>query len=239
MTTGINSTDSVVGGSQNLELRQALSFGYARDAVINVVGQGTQAPATGVIPLGLPGAEGKQLPYPEDAAQAATLVQGLGAVPVIAHWDPIGGSAQKQDEALQAGWAEVGLKVKLEFFEWSTFLEKQHLPDGGSQLFGVGWAADYPSVDNFVYTFFHSSTSPMLGTFYSNAQVDELLDRARRTVDDEARLDLYLQAEKIALADVAMIPAYSERAYRITNNRIANFVYPPMGCVDMWTLWVK
>jgi ABC-type transport system substrate-binding protein len=79
----------------------------------------------------------------------------------------------------------------------------------------------------------------MMGTYYDNAEVDRLLEQARRTVDDKARLDLYLQAEKIALDEVSVIPLYSYRAYRITNNRIANFAYTPMGAVDMWTLWVK
>jgi len=237
--TGVNWTDKVVGGPQNLELRQALAYAYDRETAINVVGQGVQEPATGVIPLGLPGAEGKELPYPQDPEKAKALVQGLGEVPTLANWDVVDSNTQKIDEVIQAGWVDAGLDVDLEFFEWGTFLDKLSDPDGGSQLFGSGWMADYPSVDNFVYTFFHSSASPMLSTFYSNPEVDELLDRARRTVNDEERLDLYLQAEHIALSDVAVIPYSSYRAYRITNNRIASFVYTPMGAVDMWTLWVK
>ncbi len=34
-------------------------------------------------------------------------------------------------------------------------------------------------------------------------------------------------------------PLYFYRDFRVTNNRIANFVHNPMGFTDMWTLWVK
>ncbi len=41
------------------------------------------------------------------------------------------------------------------------------------------------------------------------------------------------------LTDAPCIPIYYYRDFRVTNNRIANFVHDPMGLTDMWNLWVK
>ena len=74
-------------------------------------------------------------------------------------------------------------------------------------LFLLGWMADYPAMDNFLYPLFHSS---QIGAnnyfFYDNPEVDRLIETARRTVDEKQRLDLYAQAEKIVLEDVARHP---------------------------------
>jgi oligopeptide transport system substrate-binding protein len=236
---GINWTDADVGGDENLELRKALSYGAVRDEIVNVLEHGVSTAATGVIPAGLPGADRQTLPYPEDAAKARETVQGLGTVPALHLWEGSGANALKEDEALQAGWAAAGLQVKIDSFEWGTYLDMLSKPDGGSQLFGGGWGADYPSVDNFVYTFFDSVTSRMICTFYSNTEVDRLLDQARRTVDDKARLDLYLEAERLAMQDAPVIPISSYRVFMISNNRIGGFAVDTMGQVDMWKLWVK
>jgi oligopeptide transport system substrate-binding protein len=236
-----NWTDKTVGGAENLKLRQALAYGTDREALVNVVMQGLPTPATGIIPIGLPGEGQMTLPYPQDAEKAKQLVQELGSVPDLAYWDVPDPGNEAWDEALQAGWKDVGVKVNLQMFEGTTFYDK--LREGnkgsGSQMWTTGWVADYPSVDNFIYPFFDSSAWSLNQTFYSNPTVDDLIEKARGTIDDKARLDLYLQAEKIGLADACLIPLYYPAGYRVTNNRIANFALNPMNFVDMWTLWVK
>ena len=237
---GINMTDPVLG--ENLDLRKALTESADAQNVINIVNEGVSLPATGYVPEGIPGYVPDQSPYAYDPEDAKTIVSGLGSVPTLNYWYNTDEGHQKIGEVLQAGWKTAGIDVKLSNFEWGTFLDKLSKGNSGSgsQLFRMGWIADYPSMDNFLYPLFQSDQARTGSyTFYSNSQVDELLQQARSTIDDQQRYDIYAQAEKLILTDAPAIPLYYYRDFRVTNNRIGGFVHNPMGFTDMWTVWVK
>ena len=237
---GMNMTDKTLGS--DLELRKAISQSTDAQNVINIVNEGVSIPATGYVPVGIPGYKAEQNPYPYDPAAAKTAVDGMGGAPTLQYWYNTDEGHQKVAEVLQAGWQKAGIEVKLSNFEWGTFLDKLSKGNkgSGSQLFRMGWLADYPSMDNFLYPLFQSDQSRTGSyTFYSNKQVDDLLMQARSTQDAQQRYNLYAQAEKLILTDMPASPLYFYRDFRVTNNRIANFVHNPMGLTDMWTLWVK
>jgi peptide/nickel transport system substrate-binding protein/oligopeptide transport system substrate-binding protein len=240
----INMNNPVVGGPENLELRKALSLSADAKTVIDIVKEGAALPATGICPEGMTGYRADQSPYAYDTEAAKEIVAGLGDVPTLQYWYNTDEGHQKVAEVLQAGWTDVGIKVELSNFEWGTFNDMlADSGDGGpdsAQIFRMGWLADYPSLDNFLYPLFHSSQQGAYNTcFYDNPEFDELLAQARQTTDETQRINLYLQAEKLMLTDAPCIPIYYYRSFRVTNNRIANFSRDPMGFTDMWTLWVK
>jgi oligopeptide transport system substrate-binding protein len=237
---GINMTDPVLG--QNKDLRIALAESADATNVINIVNEGVSIPAAGYVPVGIPGYLADQTPYPYNPEDAAAKISAMGSVPELNYWYNTDEGHQKIAEVLQAGWQKAGITVKLSNFEWGTFLDKLSKGNkgSGSQVFRMGWIGDYPSMDNFLYPLFQSSMARTGSySFYSNTQVDDLLTQARSTADAQQRYNLYAQAEKIILTDMPAIPLYFYRDYRVTNNRIANFVFNPMGFVDMWTLWAK
>jgi oligopeptide transport system substrate-binding protein len=237
---GMNMTDATLG--QNLELRKAIAMSADSQNVINIVNEGVSLPATGYVPEGIPGYTAGQNPYKYDPAAAKTIVDGLGTVPTLNYWYNTDEGHQKIGEVLQAGWATAGIDTKLSNFEWGTFLDKLSKGNSGSgsQLFRMGWIGDYPSMDNFLYPLFQSSQARTGSyTFYSNTQVDDLIQQARSTVDAQQRYNLYAQAEKLILTDMPAVPIYYYRDFRVVNNRIGGFIFNPMGFVDMWTVWVK
>ena len=237
---GMNMTDKLLG--QNLELRKAVMESADATDVINIVNEGVTIPATGYVPVGIPGFRENQNPYMYNPDDAKSIVAGLGSLPTLEYWYNTDEGHQKIAEVLQAGWQKVGIQTQLNNFEWGTFLDK--LSKGnqgeGSQLFRMGWLADYPSMDNFLYPLFQSSQARTGSyTFYSNKQVDDLLQQARSTVDTTQRQNLYAQAEKLILTDMPAAPLYFYRDFRVTNNRIGGYYHNPMGFTDMWKLWVK
>ena len=237
---GINMTDPALG--ESLELRQALTESADAQNVINIVNEGVPLPATGYVPEGIPGYVPDQSPYAYNPEDAKAIVSELGSVPTLAYWYNTDEAHQKTAEVLQAGWKDAGITVKLSNFEWGTFLDKLSKGNSGSgsQLFRMGWIADYPSMDNFLYPLFQSDQARTGSyTFYSNKSVDDLLVEARSTIDTQQRQDLYAEAEKMILTDAPAIPLYYYRDFRVTNNRIGGYVHNPMGFTDMWTVWVK
>jgi peptide/nickel transport system substrate-binding protein/oligopeptide transport system substrate-binding protein len=241
---GLNMNNPGVGGDENLELRKALALSADKEQVISIALEGSGVPATGIAPEGVGGYQPDQSPYAYDPEAAKEIVAGLGEVPTLQYWYNTDEGHQKVAEVLQAGWGDIGFDIELSNFEWGTFNEMlAESEDGGpdsAQIFRMGWSADYPSLDNFLYPLFHSSQHGAYNnTFYDSPEFDALLIQARQTLDEAQRYNLYLQAEKLLLTDANAIPIYYYRNFRVTNNRIANFSRNPMGFTDMWKLWVK
>ena len=223
----------------NLNLRKAIFESMDAQHVINVVDEGVPIPATGYIPVGIPGFRPNQNPYHYDPADAKALIAKMGTVPTLNYWFNTDEGHQAIAEVLQAGWKSVGIHVTLSNFEWGTFLSKLQKP-GASQLFRMGWLADYPSMDDFTYPLFQSAQARTGSyTFYSNKQVDALLQQARSTLDPTQRHNLYAEAERTILTDMPAAPLYFYRDFRVSNNRIGGYQHDPMGFTDMWKVWVK
>jgi peptide/nickel transport system substrate-binding protein/oligopeptide transport system substrate-binding protein len=236
---GFNMNDKVIGGTDGLELRKAMYMSADAQSLINIVYEGQAAPATGIVPEGMPGWRADVSPYKtNDTEGAKAALAAFGTAPTLSYWYNTDEANQKAAEVLQAGWNDLGLEVKLSNFEWATFLDK--VAKGEGQVYRQGWIADYPSPDNFLYPLFQSEQPPYNNmSFYNNPQFDALLDQARATADPTQRYDLYAQAEKMMLTDATVIPTVYPRAFRITNNRIGGFYLDPIGYVNMWDLWVK
>lgn len=240
----VNMSDKVLGypaGAKGTMLRQALAYSLDQTHVINNVKEGEDLPATGIIPVGIPGFRPDQSPYKYDLAKAQALLKQYGTVPTLQLWFNTDLGHQKVCEALQAGWQQAGIPTTLNNYEWSTYLGKllKGNSGAGDQLFRLGWIADYPSMDNFMQLFTSANSATLSYTFYKNPQFDALVSKARSTVDATARQDLYAQAEKMALTDIPVLPVYFYRDFRMMNNRVQGQVFDPMYFVDMWKVWVK
>ena len=236
---GLNQRSPRLGGAANLPLRQALNYSVDQKALIDGALEGVPAEPKGFVPDGIPGADLSALAYPFDQGRAEKLMTQSGGDASLDYWYRTEPGYARIARVLQAGWAKVGIRVTLNDFEWGTLVSK--LTQGeDDELFITGWLADYPSIDDFLYPLFHSGSSGTGScTSYNNPEFDRLLEQARATTDAGRRLRLYAQAERLVLSDAPVIPLYFYRDYRITNNRVQNQVFNPMGQVDMWKVWVK
>ncbi len=237
---GMNMTDGALG--PDLDLRKAISQSTAAQTVVDEVSQGVAQVAEGYVPEGIPGHKAAQNPYAYDLESATDLVAGQGVVPTLDYWYDADEDHRQIAETLVTGWDEAGLTVAPSEYEWGTFLDKLSRGNkgSGSQLFRMAWIADYPAMDAFLYPLFQSDQSPSGSyTFYANAGVDELLQKARATMDTQQRFNLYAQAEKIILTDMPAVPLYFYRYFRVVDGRIRGFTVDPMGLTDMRSVWVE
>jgi ABC-type transport system substrate-binding protein len=232
-----NMNDPVVGGTQGLPLRQALTYGCDRQAAIDVATDGVDLLPTGLVPQGVPGSNQIREPYPYGPAKAAELVKQTGPVTLDLLYPRGDRIVQATAETLTASYAKLGITLRPRAIEWTKLLAR--LRAGKSQTFLMGWMGDYPSMDNFLYPLFHSGGPNGLFTFYSNPHVDALLRRARATPDQQARVQLYAEAEAQILADAPVVPLLLVADYRLLNSRVANVRFNLMTWVDLWRAWVR
>ena len=247
---GMSQKSSRLGGEANLPRRQALSYAVDRAALIAVKGDAgatpaSGVPATGIVPDGIAHVDAGGLAYPSDPEKAAQLVEQLSPLPTFLYlsWGTVAEATEGLailDEPLLAGWTSAGLDVARQGYEWNTYIRKVSMGTEGD-LFVTGWLADYPSPDTLLYPLFHSDSSgaQTTWTYYSDPEVDRLLEEARVTLDESRRLDLYAQVERKVLSDAPVIPLYFCRNFRVADTRVQGQVLDPMGLMDMWKVWVK
>jgi len=232
---GFNMEKGVFAKDKNLRL--AIEYATDRDAIINTVMEGIPAPATGIVPKGVPGYVEGQSPYTYDEEKAKEYWEKSSKPAEITLWYNTSEGHQKIAEAAQAGYKKIGINVKLTNLEWGTYLDK--VMKGECEFFRMGWIADYPSMDNFLYPLFHSSEKGNNNmTFYSNPEVDKLLEEARKETDDEKRYELYRKAEKMILEDAPIVPIYFYRYAIVVQPEVKNYVRSAMGLVPFEQIWL-
>jgi ABC-type transport system substrate-binding protein len=230
-----NMKDPVVGGAHGLTLRQALAWGCDRQGVIDGPGEGVSVMPVGLVPPGIPGGGQVRFPYRYDPAKAAEFYRQAGS-PTVRLWATDDRRGRDILGILKAGYSEAGIRVDAKAYRWDVLWAKCWEGKAG-QCFYAGWAADYPSIDDFLYPLFTSGQG--LFTYVANQTVDALLTKARAAVDEKTRLDLYAQAERLIIADVPMIPLFVDTNYSLLSDRVTGFTVNPMGWVDMWRVWVR
>lgn len=232
---GMNMEKGVFAKDKNLRL--AFEYGTNRQAIVDTVMEGLPTPATGIVPKGIPGYKEGQSPYTYDPDKAKEFWNKSSKPAKITLWYNTSEGHQKIAEAAQAGYKEIGIPVELTNLEWGTYLDK--VMKGECELFRMGWIADYPSMDNFLYPLFHSSEKGNNNmTFYSNPEVDKILEQARSETDDTKRHELYAQAEKMILDDAPIVPIYFYSFARVVQPNVKNYVWSPMGLVPYNKIWL-
>lgn len=233
----INDRDPRIGGEENLLLRQAISQAIDRDEINEAVYEGSRTTATGITPPGIPGFEEglcEYCSYDPEAAEAAyqdwldegnelteplpiQLNAGFGHEPVV----------QIIIDNLDA----IGIPAEAEPFDSETYFGQ--LAEGACVICRSGWLADYPTYDNFMYDLFSTDSLDGNNYGYSNEEFDDLIAEAKAETDEDARGELYRQAEEILLNDdIGTIPINWYNGTLVYNgDKIANLVEDPTGHV--------
>ncbi|HEX9093478.1 MAG TPA: ABC transporter substrate-binding protein [Coriobacteriia bacterium] len=244
----INCKDAV---TKNAKLRKAISLAINRQAICDVVYEGTRIPGTGPVPAGIVGYQKDAWPYNKYDVEAAKKMladagfPGGAGLPEISLAFNAGRGHEKVMQLIQADLAVIGVKVKLAGQPWETYVsdwlkakDGQFINKDVHQLMRLGWLADYPIMDNFLYPMFDSKSGDNK-SLYENADVDRMLKEARSEVDGEKRIKLYQEIEKKIGEDQPLISVVNYRHLRVSSDRVNDLVFSPIGLPDFTNTWLK
>jgi len=100
----------------------------------------------------------------------------------------------------------IGIQAEADPRDAETYFSE--MADGDCQMCRLGWYADYPTYDNFMYDLFHGDS--LDGNNYGaniNEEFDQLVDDAKQSTDAAEAAELYNQAEDILLnQDIGVVP---------------------------------
>ncbi|MBN2840589.1 MAG: ABC transporter substrate-binding protein, partial [Coriobacteriia bacterium] len=235
----INNTDPAL---KDPAVRAALSLAIDRQDICDKVFEGTRTPATGIVPPGIVGQSADAFPYAKydvEAAKAklaeAGFPEGAG-FPTISLEYNSGSGHEDILQLVQEDLKAIGVNGELVGSEWAQYLDKLGAAD--YQVGRLGWIADYPIMDNFLYPLFKTGSGDNYA-FYTNPDVDAMLDEARTTVDDDARVSLYQEAEAIIGEDAVVIPMFYYRHTRVASDRVNDGVYSANGLFTFESCWLS
>ena len=169
----------------------------------HIVLKGFVFPATGgFLPPGFPGySEGIGIPYdPEKAHRLlaeAGYPKGYGMQPIHG-WVFVDGAAHAQ--FLQSSWEEIlGVETTWEVMEWSEYMNR--ITKEPPQVFGEAWLADYPDPDSFL-----RANNLLHSTRWHSDVYENLINTARHASDQEERMRLYRQADRMLIEEAIIVP---------------------------------
>ena len=201
--------------ADNPELRQALSMAIDREVLVEAITGRGEAPAYSWVPPGIHNYEPVQLPYAglsqqERNAIAKSLYRKAG----YSEDNPLrfelryntSDTQQRIALAVQAMWRKVlGAEASTVNVEFQVLLDQMRNREV-TEVFRSSWFGDYNDANTFLAIMQSDSAANMPG--YSNPEFDALLQSAGGQLDPDRRR-LYLEeAERVLLADHAVIPLY-------------------------------
>jgi peptide/nickel transport system substrate-binding protein len=192
------------GPLQNKLVRQAINYAVDVDAIQQALlgGMGTRIALT--LPTNAFGYDPAWAPYPYDPEKAKALLTEAGypdgfTIKLTARQ----GRYMKDSEIMEAtiGFlAEVGIKVETNYLEpgvWATVSEAK----GREGIIFPGWSGRDP--DLVWYPLLHTG---QYQSYYSNPELDKLLDAGRATLDPAERTAIYEKAAAIIKDDAPQLP---------------------------------
>ncbi len=233
----INDRDPMVGGEENLKLRQAISAAIDREEINTAVYNGSRIVSTGIVPPGIPGYEEGICEYcAYDAEQAQTLFDewvaegGVQDGPI-----PIQFGADTGHDDVVAIMVDnlkaIGIEAVATPLPAETYFSG--LAEGACVICRAGWFADYPTYDNFMFDLYHSSSLGGNNHGNQNEEFDALVDEAKQTTDADKQGELFRDAERVLLnEDTMAIPINRYKGTYVFNaDKWENFAQTNQGLI--------
>ncbi|SFN63727.1 peptide/nickel transport system substrate-binding protein [Cohaesibacter marisflavi] len=218
------------------EIRQAANYAINKTALVDNILQGTAEVAAGPTPPAFAWAYDETLePYPYDPEKAKSMLKEAGYDgSEVTFYVTEGGSGMldptAMGTAIQADLEAVGMKVKIETYEWNTFLGKVNPGlEGKADMAEMAWMTNDP--DTLPFLALRTEAFPDKGGFnsgyYSNPKVDELLESARTSTSQEERAKLYKEMQQIVHEDAPWVFVANWKQNAVTSAAVENFKLQP------------
>ena len=234
-----NNNDELMG---NKDLRIAISYAIDRQAICDQVFEGTRVPADNFITPGIDGYEEGAWKYSvydvekaKEQLEVAKKALGKDSISITLSCNS-DGDHQHVMELVQANLKVIGITAEIQTQEWATYLTS--LADGDYQIGRLGWIADYPIMDNFLFPMFYTGNGDNRSQ-YSSPDVDKALTEARSTVDSAERIAALQEVNRTIAEDFPVIPIMFYRHTIVCSDRVNGLYVGPMKLSDLSTCWLS
>jgi peptide/nickel transport system substrate-binding protein len=236
--------------TNDIEVRKALIYAVNQEELVKVAFFGLQTPVHSVISPTTWGYDEQAASlYRYDLDKAKSLLEADG-------WKDTNGDGIREKggkklhieyPALPA-YEEAYMELLAAYLKKAGFeVNITKLDDAGISAFGaankhnilnMGWISRDPSVLNITY----NSANIAQGAAYTrfkNAELDQALSDAPKTLDSEARKQLYIKAQRIIMENALVIPLYAYDRVFLQHARVNGWRFDPEGFPYLYEVSVQ
>ena len=208
-------------------VRQAIAYALDRDAMTKLVLFGYGQPIYGgcIAPFNWAYDADLQPFKTQDMAKAKALLAQAGLSGGFSTTLGASTAYQPQVDAAQLikqYLAPLGINVQVVAEEWGTYIDRL-VNKHDYNMAIIGWIGALDP-DDYLYSRFHSN-QPNNFEFYSNPQVDQLLDQGRTLQDHAQRLPIYHQIESTLATDSPMAWFYWYKQYEGVRDYVKGYTH--------------
>lgn len=226
----------------DVRVRQAFSLAVNRADICDVVGPGAEGSQTLVgtnYKSKVDGTKWGELQgtlLDEDLEAAKQLLADAGypngeGLPEIVYTYPAQSYEADVAQVLQQQWAELGVTVTLEAMEYEVYVDARR--NGELMMSRMQWYADYNDPTSWLAMYTTGNSQNDIG--WSNTEYDALMEEADAELDDAARQELMLEAEKIIVSeDTVVCPLFSNSNCNLIDPGLGNYTFDVLTYPD-WT----
>jgi peptide/nickel transport system substrate-binding protein len=215
-------------------VREAAALALDMQRITKVLTRGRARPANTLLPYQLRFYDPDFPGWPYDPERARQLIDAAGASGSEVTINITAPDAVWEMMALilQAYWAEIGLKVRIQKMDQALY--EQRLIDGDYDASVEWWYNENTDPDLAVkWALCGSCGNRAYYTNYQNDRIDKLVQLGVSELDPDKRRDIYREIQSIAFHDVAQIPLYYQPWLNAYSRRIDGLRLTP---ATQWTL---
>lgn len=235
LNVGYLAYNTTVAPFDNPKVRKALNMAIDKQAIIDVVFQGSGQVAKNPIPPTMWGYNDAITDDAYDPAAAKAMLEAEGvsglsmkvwAMPVQRPYNP---NARRMAELIQEDFSKVGVNVEIVSYEWGEYLSRsKELGRDGAVL--LGWTGDNGDPDNFLAVLLGCDGREASNRAqWCHQPFEDLILKAKQVTDQGERAKLYEEAQVIFKDQAPWATIAHSVVFMPMNNNVKGYKVHPLG----------
>jgi dipeptide transport system substrate-binding protein len=235
LNVGYLAYNTQVAPFDNVNVRKALNMAIDKQAIIDVVFQGSGQIAKNPIPPTMWSYNDAIADdgYDPDAAKAMLDAEGvtdlsmkIWAMPVQRPYNP---NARRMAELMQEDFSKVGVTVEIVSYEWGEYLDRSKAADRDGAVL-LGWTGDNGDPDNFLAVLLGcDGVTKSNRAQWCNPEFDALIQKAKTLPTQDERAALYEQAQVIFKDQAPWATIAHSVVFMTMRPEVEGYVVHPLG----------
>lgn len=222
----------------DIDVRKALAYGLDYETALNDVFVGAER-MVGPLPAAMEYSTDDLPSYEQDLDRAQEHLEQSSYDPneVDVTYTYVSGLTTEENLGLlmQSNYNELGIDFQVEKAPWTKIVSQSTNVETSPEMFPLWSLIQYADPDALLYGMWHSSNIDTYnnGSKYENSEIDQLLEQARTTLDEETRAEAYTEIQRTLAEEMPALFvcndvsrwAINERVQGFTNNGINGYTH--------------